>query len=145
MALAGCSSDKETPPAVDAALPPDAGVADTSVPEDAAVDTGPADVNVVDTSDACAVPQVVQSMACTACLETKCCALTSACLGDTACKALDDCLYDCLTTNGGDAGSVSTCAQNCNNAQSKPTQQKWRSYNDCLNFDCVKNGNGPCQ
>ena len=131
----GCSSsDPASPPDTDAG-PVDTGavVSDAS---DASHDTADAYV--------CHVTQDVQGQACSACLDTKCCAETEACLLATSCKALDACLVDCLVTGGGEGG-VADCAQACVGLQPLETQQQWRTYNDCLVRECDVDGAGPCQ
>lgn len=144
VSLAACSDDKKsdgTPPE-DAAVTPDAAVPDSSV-----ADTSVPDANVEDAADAatCGIDTPVQSDACTKCLRASCCSETMACLGSAKCKALDECVNQCLATNGGDAGTVATCAQRCNSNADADVRVTWRAYNDCLNLKCVRNGAGPCQ
>jgi hypothetical protein len=146
-----CSSEKSNPAPDSGTLADASVVADTAAPQDTSspgVDTSaPDDVNVDDVADsaACGLSAPIQSEACTKCLTASCCAETANCFGDAKCKALDDCVNTCLTSNGGDAGSISACAQRCNDSADANVRIEWRSYNDCLALKCVRNGAGPCQ
>jgi len=141
LVVTACSDDK--PPAT-----PDAAPADAAADTAPAVDSSPGvDAGTEDAADAaaCGITAPVQSDACTTCLRGSCCGETGACLGAPKCKALDDCVNACLTSNGGDAGSVAACAQRCNAEADADVRVTWRAYNDCLNLKCVRNGAGPCQ
>jgi hypothetical protein len=137
---AGGASDTGTPPASDGGATDATSAADTSTPP-----TDAAPVDATDAASACGITTPVESVACSQCLQTSCCTETTACLTDSACQALDACLNDCLASNGGDAGSVSACAQRCNDSAAPAVRTEWRAYNDCLNNRCVRNGSGPCQ
>ncbi len=138
--LMACSAKDETP----------AAAADASTPADAAFDAGPPAADAAPTPDAtdsspCTVPQIVQGPACTACLQQNCCVPTESCLTSADCKGLEDCLNDCIATNGGDAGKISDCAQGCSTSRTAQVRQQYEDYVNCLSGICDPNSAGPCQ
>jgi hypothetical protein len=150
---ADASTDANASPPADAAPPPaDAGVDATATqPVDAgsdATDAGEAaDAAPEDASaDAfvCTWDGPYESPACSACLVANCCFTTEECEDDPDCVALDTCVDDCLETEGGDAG-VSTCAQDCDNAEPQSARDEWHAWNACIESQCGANGGaGPC-
>ena len=148
VALVACSSDN-TPAAADAGVAPDVSTIVEAAAEDVtpAPDASPGIDAQPDANDAgqCGIATPVQSAACSQCLEAQCCAETATCLEDAKCATLDACTNTCITSNGGDAGSIGACAQGCNADAPADVRLEWRAYNDCLTFRCVDNGAGPCQ
>jgi hypothetical protein len=122
---------------LDAALAPENDVAssDSSGTLDSATD---ADL-------ACAWDGSYESPACSACLIVRCCGAVATCEGDTACVALDVCVNECAATGGGDAGSVSTCAQICADGQTLDVRAEWKALSDCVELSCGNQGAGPCE
>ena len=137
------------PPVVDAAIPPD----DVSPPPPA--DSGSADAtgatDAADASDAapdaggCAWSGSYESPACASCLRAACCDAVTVCESDPQCVALDQCVSACLTTGGGDAGTVSNCAQSCADARPPAVRSEWQALSNCVEFQCANGGAGPCQ
>jgi hypothetical protein len=126
-------------PSADAFVPPvDAGTpSDAPANADAAPEAG---------TSACSWDGGYESPACSACLRAACCAAAMTCEGDPACVALDQCVSGCLTTDGGgDAGSISTCAQACADARTPAVRSEWQALSNCVEFQCSGSGAGPCQ
>jgi hypothetical protein len=174
LSACACSSSGSVP-APDASLPdaysplPDAGELDTGSLIDAFVppaDAGSPDATDAATTDAadaadaadasadaaaCPWAGSYESPACTVCLRSACCGAAMTCETDPSCVTLDQCVDACIANggadagDGGDGGSISTCAQSCFDSQSAAVRSEWQALSNCLEFQCGNSGAGPCQ
>ncbi len=138
------SEDVSTPPSVDSAAP-DAALGDATASDASDAAPGDADATREAGDGGCTWDGIYERAACSACLQKSCCAAVMTCEDEPACVALDQCVDACLSTGGGDAGSVSTCAQGCADAYSPSVRADWQALSNCVEFQCSNNGAGPCQ
>jgi hypothetical protein len=137
---ADASSDATSGPGMDASMP----AVDSAVP-DSSGDAGALDASDADVDAGCTWDGSVESPACSSCLKMLCCGVTQACETDPSCVALNACVNGCLTNGGGDAGSVSDCAQACADDQSQATRDEYQTWSACIGDSCgATSGEGPC-
>jgi hypothetical protein len=136
------STDATTGPTKDAEAPVDSSLPESSTPEaggaDAADDAGAEEAG-------CGWDGSVESPACSACLRSMCCGVTTTCEGDPACVALDSCVNACATSSQADDGGVANCDQDCALQQTAAVQDEYRVWTQCIGSLCGgSSGDGPC-
>lgn len=153
-----CSSSSSTPPEADASTDATSPITDSAAPSDSTAPDAPSvsDGGGTDSSDAradayagdagCGWTGSYESPACSSCLASFCCAVTTVCLGDPACAALDTCVNACdAEDDAGEAGSVSSCAQACADQETDEVRYEYQSWTQCIGTSCGANsGAGPC-